>query len=227
MHTVTNDWEPILDHITATETAKKLRDFLEEEYQEHIIYPSREDIWNAFQWTPYSKVKVVILGQDPYHGEGQAHGLSFSVRPGVKVPPSLKNIYKELESDLDFKAPNHGYLKEWAKSGVLLMNTVMTVRAGQAHSHKNKGWEIITDAIIESLNAQDHPIVFLLWGKASEEKRVLIDEGKHVVLSASHPSPFSARLSFLGSKHFSRTNELLIQSNQDPIDWQLSEIIEG
>lgn len=218
---IENSWSPTLKEATATESYQLLREFLKSEYKHQTIYPEMHDIWTAFQWTPFDQVKVVILGQDPYHGEGQAHGLSFSVQPGIKIPPSLRNIYKELEADLGLQPVNHGYLKHWAKQGVFLLNTVLTVRAGQAHSHQGKGWEEVTDFAIASLNKKREPIVFILWGAAAQKKQTLIDESKHFVLTSSHPSPLSAYRGFLGSKPFSKTNHLLRESGQDPIDWQL------
>ncbi|WP_277630410.1 uracil-DNA glycosylase, partial [Atopococcus tabaci] len=187
------------------------------------VYPDMYHIWKAFEWTPYNKVKAVILGQDPYHGPNQAHGLSFSVQPGVKVPPSLKNIYKELESDLGIPPVDHGYLRSWAEQGVLLLNTVLTVRKGEPNSHRGKGWELVTDEVIQRLNEKETPVVFILWGNASIQKRELIDESKHYVLTSPHPSPFSARKGFFGSRPFSKTNELLQESGQEPIDWRLPE----
>ncbi len=220
---VENDWSAILKEATATASYQQLREFLKSEYKEQTVYPPMYDIWTAFQWTSYADTKAVILGQDPYHGPQQAHGLSFSVQPGVDLPPSLRNIYKELENDLAYPPVQHGYLKKWADEGVLMLNTVLTVRRGQAHSHKNKGWEEVTDAVIQSLNQKDQPVVFILWGNASIAKRELIDESKHFVLCSSHPSPFSAHISFFGSRVFSKTNQLLETSGQTPIDWQLPE----
>lgn len=221
---VKNDWLPILQEQTLTASYQSLKQFLAREYQETIVYPEMHHIWQAFEWTPYNEVKVVILGQDPYHGPNQAHGLSFSVLPDVKIPPSLVNIYKELESDLGVPRANHGYLETWAKQGVLLLNTVLTVRAGQAHSHKGKGWEELTDAVIKKLSDRDKPMVFILWGSPSIKKRALIDETKHVVLTAVHPSPLSAYRGFFGSKPFSKTNEALIKFGENPINWQLPEL---
>jgi len=218
---VENEWKPVLKEATDTESYSKLREFLKEEYAHHEIYPEMNNIWQAFEWTPYDDVKAVILGQDPYHGQGQAHGLSFSVQPGVKIPPSLRNIYKELYNDLGIDPVDHGYLESWAKQGVLLLNTVLTVRAGQAHSHRGKGWEEVTDYVIEELNERDKPIVFILWGNAAKAKRPMIDEDKHVVITSTHPSPFSAHKGFFGSKPFSKTNQALISSGQEPIDWNL------
>ncbi len=218
---ITNSWQPIIEEVTQEKNYQKLRTFLKKEYKEHTIYPEMFDIWTAFQWTPFDEVKVVILGQDPYHGPRQAHGLSFSVQPGVAIPPSLRNIYQELEDDLGIKPVNHGYLKYWAKQGVFLLNSVLTVRAHQAHSHRGKGWEEVTDYAIASLNRREEPIVFILWGAAAQKKRALIDESLHFVLTAPHPSPLSAYRGFFGSKPFSKTNEHFIQSGQEPIDWQL------
>ena len=218
---VKNDWAPILKEAMATESYQRLHEFLKKEYETEKIYPPKENIWQAFEWTPYSEVKVVILGQDPYIRENQAHGLSFSVQKGVKLPPSLKNIYKELEADLGYSPVEHGYLESWAKEGVLLLNTVLTVREGLSHSHKRKGWEELTNFVIQQLNQRDETIVFILWGNPSIEKRSLIDESKHVVLTSSHPSPFSARKSFFGSRPFSKTNAALVKSGQAPINWKL------
>lgn len=223
---VKNDWLPILQEQTNTPSYHLLKEFLVQEYQETIVYPEMHHIWQAFEWTPYNEVKVVILGQDPYHGPNQAHGLSFSVLPTVKIPPSLVNIYKELESDLGIAPVRHGYLESWAKQGVLLLNTVLTVRKGQAHSHKGKGWETLTDAVIKKLSDRDQPIVFILWGNPSIKKRTLIDESKHVVLTSVHPSPLSAYRGFFGSKPFSKANEVLIKFGEEPINWQLPESVQ-
>ena len=182
-------------------------------------------IFEALELTPYEKVKVVILGQDPYHGANQAHGLSFPVQPGVKIPPSLNNIYKELQSDLGIKPVNHGNLVSWAKQGVLLLNTVLTVREGQAYSHRGQGWERLTDTIIEKLNEREQPVVFILWGKPAQEKMKMIDKSKHIILTSSHPSPLSAHRGFLGSKPFSKTNDALLALGEQPIDWQLPETV--
>lgn len=223
---VENDWKPILKKAAEKESYQNLREFLVDEYNSQTIYPEMSNIWQAFEWTPYNDVKVVILGQDPYHGPNQAHGLSFSVKPGVSLPPSLRNIYKELQNDLGYEPVNHGYLKHWATQGVLLLNTVLTVRAGQAHSHRDKGWESLTDEVIRALNERDKPMVFLLWGGAAKKKMNMIDTSKHVVITSSHPSPLSAYRGFLGSKPFSRTNEALENIGIDPIDWRLPEIPE-
>lgn len=219
-----NDWQPIIEQVAQSEIYQQLRFFLKDEYQNHTVYPPMEDIWTAFEWTPYQKVKVVIIGQDPYHGPNQAHGLSFSVKKGITPPPSLKNIYKELENDLGYPPVHHGYLKKWADQGVLMLNSVLTVRAQTPNSHKNKGWEMVTDYAIKALNESDHPIVYILWGRYAQQKKELIDTTKHYVIESSHPSPFSARHSFFGSKPFSRVNMILKETGQSPIDWQLEDI---
>ncbi|MES2458626.1 MAG: uracil-DNA glycosylase [Bacteroidota bacterium] len=202
---------------------KSLKAFLLEEKQKGAtVYPKGTDIFNALQHTPFDQVKVVILGQDPYHGTGQAHGLSFSVQKGMTVPPSLKNIYKELVDDIPaFKIPAHGNLTKWADEGVLLLNATLTVRAHEAGSHQGKGWEIFTDTIISKLSEQGEGIVFLLWGRYAQNKAALIDSSKHTVLKAAHPSPFSAYNGFLGCKHFSKANEVLVKAGKVPIDWQI------
>ena len=190
-----------------------------------MVYPPADDIFNAFHFTPLSKVKVLILGQDPYHGEHQAHGLCFSVLPDQpELPPSLQNIYKELQDDLGCYIPNNGYLKKWADQGVLLLNTVLTVRAHQAGSHQGKGWEQLTDAIIQAVNEQDRPIVYLLWGKPAQSKISMLTNPKHLILTAPHPSPLSAYRGFFGCKHFSKTNEFLKEKGIEPIDWQIENI---
>ena len=187
-----------------------------------VIYPPQQDVFNALRYTPLESVKVVILGQDPYHGAGQAHGLCFSVLPGVKTPPSLVNIYKELATDIDgFVIPEHGTLTSWAEQGVLLLNTVLTVEQGKAHSHAKWGWETFTDAVIDAVNRHQQGVVFLLWGSHAQKKGKHIDTSKHHVLSAPHPSPLSAHRGFLGCKHFSQTNQLLSSQNKSPINWQL------
>jgi len=217
-------WLAVLEQEFEKDYMKNLKSFLQDEKQNgKIIYPKGADIFNALNTTPFDEVKVVILGQDPYHGVNQAHGLSFSVQKGITIPPSLKNIYKELEDDIeDFKAPNHGNLTHWAEQGVLLLNATLTVRASEAGSHQNRGWEIFTDEIIKALSEKRKHIVFLLWGKYAYQKAALIDQKKHYVLTAAHPSPFSAHSGFFGSKHFSKTNQLLVQNNLKPIDWRLS-----
>lgn len=218
---VENDWKPILEEAAKKESYQNLRGFLVNEYKTQTIYPQMDNIWKAFEWTPYSEVKVVILGQDPYHGPNQAHGLSFSVQPGVALPPSLRNIYKELQNDLGIEPVSHGYLKSWALQGVLLLNTVLTVRTGKAHSHRDKGWEVLTDEVIRALSERDKPMVFLLWGGAAQKKRAMIDEEKHIVITSPHPSPLSAHRGFFGSKPFSKTNEALKRLGEEPINWQL------
>lgn len=220
---VTNDWQPILEKAAEQSSYHQLREFLKEEYATQTVYPQMDDLWTAFEWTPYNDVKVVILGQDPYHGENQAHGLAFSVQPGVKVPPSLRNMYKELETDLGLSPVKHGYLEKWAKEGVLLLNAVLTVRKGEAYSHRNKGWEEFTQQVIQALNEREKPMVFILWGNAAKKKRTMIDETKHKVLTSVHPSPLSANRGFFGSRPFSRTNEALKEMAQEPIDWKLPE----
>lgn len=204
---------------------KKLFEFVGAEYSSRVIYPPAEDLFNAFHFTPLERVKVVILGQDPYHEEGQAHGLCFSVKPGVDIPPSLVNIYKELESDLGCYIPNNGYLEKWARQGVLMLNTVLTVRAHQAHSHKNAGWEQFTDAAIRVLAEQDRPLVFILWGKPAQAKKAMITNPKHLVLEAPHPSPLSAYRGFFGSRPFSETNRYLKENGIEPIDWQIENLL--
>jgi uracil-DNA glycosylase len=217
-------WLAVLEQEFEKDYMKSLKAFLQDEKQNgKLVYPKGADIFNALNTTPFDEVKVVILGQDPYHGTGQAHGLSFSVQKGIATPPSLKNIYKELETDIEgFKAPNHGNLTHWASQGVLLLNATLTVRASEAGSHQNRGWEIFTDEIIKALSEKRKHIVFLLWGKYAQQKATLIDEKKHYVLTAAHPSPFSAYNGFFGSKHFSKANQLLIQNNLTPIDWKIS-----
>jgi uracil-DNA glycosylase len=199
----------------------ELKAFLTKERSEFQVFPKGSAIFNAFNHTPFDKVKVVILGQDPYHGVGQAHGLSFSVPEGVKLPPSLRNLFKELESDLGIKPSSHGNLKAWAEQGVLLLNATLTVRSGQAGSHQGKGWEQFTDAVIRALSTQRNGLVFLLWGRFAQAKAQLVDRNKHHLLMAAHPSPFSAHNGFFGCKHFSKTNELLVAQNKEPINWAL------
>lgn len=200
----------------------ELKDFLKGEYQSgKTIYPKKSEYFEAFKHTPFDEVKVVILGQDPYHGPGQAHGLCFSVKPGVKTPPSLVNIYKELATDMAVKNGDHGYLESWAKQGVLLLNSVMTVEKGQAASHRNKGWEVFTDRVIEVLNQRTKPVVFMLWGSYAQKKAAFVDREKHLVLSGPHPSPLSAHRGFFGCRHFSKANQFLIENQQSPIDWEL------
>jgi uracil-DNA glycosylase len=199
-----------------------LKNFLVEELNSNVVYPPGKKIFAAFDRTPFDKVKVVILGQDPYHGEGQAHGLCFSVPPGIPSPPSLKNIFKELHNDLGLPVPSHGNLEQWADQGVLLLNATLTVRANQAGSHQNKGWESFTDSVISKLSLEKEGLVFILWGRYAQAKENLIDSGKHHILKAAHPSPFSAHSGFFGCKHFSKTNEILVDRGLEPINWDLS-----
>ena len=224
MGAITNDWLDAIGGEFRKNYYKELYQFVKDEYSRYVIYPNSEDIFNAFHFTPLSKVKAVILGQDPYHGAGQAHGLCFSVQPGVKIPPSLVNIYKELQDDLGCYIPNNGYLKKWADQGVLMLNTVLTVRAHSANSHQGKGWEQFTDAVIHAVNEQDRPIVFILWGRPAQTKRPMLTNPKHLVLEAPHPSPFSASRGFFGSRPFSKTNEFLQKNGVEPIDWQIENI---
>ena len=216
-----NDWDEILKSEFNKEYYISLREFLKEEYNSRVIYPSMYNIFEALKHTSYKDTKVLILGQDPYHGDNQAHGLAFSVQPGVKTPPSLLNIYKELQDDLGCFIPNNGYLIPWADQGVLLLNTALTVRAHEANSHKNKGWEIFTDEIIKKLNERTDPVIFVLWGSNARKKKEFIDTSRHFVLEAPHPSPLSARRGFFGCKHFSKINEILISQGKEPINWQI------
>lgn len=216
-----NDWDTLLDGEFEKEYYKRLRGFLITEYRTRRVYPHMNNIFNALKKTPYSKARVVILGQDPYHGEGQAHGLCFSVQPGVAKPPSLENIFKELEADLGIPSPAHGCLNRWAENGVLLLNTVLTVRAGQPNSHRGMGWEQFTDRVISLLNQRRTPLVFLLWGANARSKKSLLTEDRHLVLEAPHPSPLSAFHGFFGCRHFSKANEFLIRTGQEPVDWSL------
>lgn len=219
-----NDWAQYLNAELKEDYYIKLREFLKEEYTANIIYPSMYDIFNALHYTSYHECKVVILGQDPYHGPGQAHGLSFSVKPGVKAPPSLINIFKELHDDLGCKIPNNGCLKHWAEQGVLLLNTVLTVREHQANSHKGIGWERFTDKVISLLNEREKPVAFILWGGPARRKKSMITNPNHFIVESAHPSPLSAYNGFIGSKPFSKVNDFLIKSGQTPIDWQIQDI---
>lgn len=221
MAMITNDWMPAIQGEFKKPYYKQLYQFVQEEYSSKVIFPPADDIFNAFHFTPLSKVKAVILGQDPYHNVGQAHGLCFSVRPGTEIPPSLVNIYKELADDLGCYIPNNGYLEKWARQGVLLLNTVLTVRAHQANSHQGKGWEQFTDAVIQAVNAKEEPVVFLLWGKPAQSKKSMLTNPNHLILEASHPSPLSAYRGFFGCRHFSKTNEFLKEHGIEPIDWQI------
>lgn len=219
-----NDWSSLLEEEFSKDYYLNLRKFLIEEYKTKIIYPNMNDIFNALHYTAYKDVKVVILGQDPYHGPNQAHGLSFSVKPGVQTPPSLKNIYKELNKDVGCYIPNNGYLKKWADQGVLLLNTVLTVREGEANSHKGKGWEIFTDKIISLLNKRPDPIVFILWGNNAISKEALITNSSHYIIKSVHPSPLSASRGFFGSTPFSKANKFLLNLEKNPIDWQIDNL---
>lgn len=221
MKIIGNDWDDILEKEFDKKYYQKLRIFLNQEYQNYTIYPKAKDLYNALRFTPYQDVKVVILGQDPYHEPDQAFGLAFAVKKGVKLPPSLKNIYKEMENDLGIKTPNHGDLTSLAKQGVLLLNTVLTVREHQANSHANKGWEILTDEIIKKLNEKNTPVVFILWGNNARSKKKFIDQKKHLIIESAHPSPLSAHNGFFGSRPFSRTNDFLIKSGMTPIDFNI------
>jgi len=218
-----NSWDDILKEEFEKDYFTKLTTFLDEEYALGPVYPPRDEIFSALKYTAYEDVKIVIIGQDPYHEEGQAHGLCFSVKPGVQTPPSLVNMYKELGTDLGCYTPNNGYLTKWAKQGILLLNAVLTVRTGAANSHRKKGWENFTDAVIKKLNEREKPVIFLLWGRNASEKLPLITESRHYVLSTVHPSPLSASRGFFGCKHYSKVNEILSRMGKDPINWNISE----
>ncbi|MCI5823195.1 MAG: uracil-DNA glycosylase [Lachnospiraceae bacterium] len=224
MSQISNDWLEPLSEEFKKPYYRKLYNFVREEYATKTIYPPADDIFNAFHMTPLSEVKVVIIGQDPYHNVGQAHGLCFSVRPDVEIPPSLVNIYKELSDDLGCKIPNNGYLEKWARQGVLLLNTVLTVRAHQAFSHQNMGWENFTDAVIQIVDQQEQPVVFMLWGKPAQAKKKLLHNPNHLILEAPHPSPLSAYRGFFGCKHFSKANIFLQEHGRKPIDWQIEDV---
>lgn len=219
-----NDWSTALQDEFSKSYFHTLTEFLHKEYASHEVFPPVDDIFSALNTTPLSQVKVVILGQDPYHNAHQAHGLSFSVLPGEKCPPSLVNIYKELNADLGCKIPDHGYLLKWAQQGVLLLNTVLTVRAHEPNSHRDKGWEIFTDSIIHLLNVQDRPIVFFLWGNPAQVKKKMLTNSKHLILSAPHPSPLSSYRGFFGSRPFGSANAFLIQNGASPIDWCIDSV---
>ena len=222
MGMITNDWLDAVSDEFKKPYYKSIYTFVREEYGKAVVYPPADDIFNAFHFTPLSKVKVLLLGQDPYHNVNQAHGLSFSVLPSQKdIPPSLQNIYQELHDDMGCYIPNHGYLKKWADQGVLLLNTVLTVRAHQANSHQGKGWELFTDAVIQAVNAQERPIVYLLWGRPAQNKASMLTNPKHLILKAPHPSPLSAYRGFFGCRHFSQANAFLQENGIDPIDWQI------
>ena len=225
MSMLTNDWSLALKDEFNKPYYRDLYRFVKEEYSTKVVYPPADDIFNALHLTPLKDVKVLILGQDPYHNEHQAHGLSFSVLPDQKdIPPSLQNIYKELQEDLGCYIPNNGYLKKWADQGVLMLNTVLTVRALEPNSHQGRGWENFTDAIIQAVNQKDEPVVYMLWGKPAQSKIPMLTNPKHLILKAPHPSPLSAYRGFFGCKHFSKCNEFLSQNGLEPIDWQIENI---
>ena len=224
MSMIQNDWLAPLKPEFSKPYYAELFKFVKNEYATRQIFPPADDIFNAFHLTPLHEVKVVILGQDPYHNDGQAHGLCFSVKPDVDIPPSLVNIYQELNDDLGCYIPNNGYLTKWAKQGVLMLNTVLTVRAHQANSHRGMGWEQFTDAAIRILNEQDRPIVFILWGSPAQKKAQMLNNPKHLILKAPHPSPLSAYRGFFGSRPFSQTNEFLVKNGLEPIDWQIENV---
>ncbi|MDF2670354.1 MAG: uracil-DNA glycosylase [Paenibacillus sp.] len=219
-----NDWAPLLDPEFDKPYYKQLRQFLASEYRTHTIYPDMHHIFNALHTTGYKDTRVLILGQDPYHGPGQAHGLSFSVQPGIPAPPSLKNMFKELQTDLGIPIAQHGYLLNWARQGVLLLNTVLTVREATPNSHKGKGWEAFTDRIIALLNERPEPVIFVLWGSNAQQKLQQIDTSSHFVIQSAHPSPLSAHRGFFGSRPFSRINQYLKQVGASEIDWKLPEL---
>ena len=224
MAAINGDWQEALKDEFKKDYYKQLFEKVNEEYRTRLIFPPANDIFNAFHLTPLKDVKVVILGQDPYHGNNQAHGLCFSVKPEVEIPPSLVNIYKELQDDLGCTIPGHGYLVKWAKQGVLMLNTVLTVRAHQANSHRGIGWEEFTDAAIRVLNTQDRPIVFILWGRPAQMKKAMLNNPKHLILEAPHPSQLSSYRGFFGSRPFSKTNQFLEANGVEPIDWQIDEL---
>lgn len=219
-----NTWDELLKEEFSKEYYLRLREFLKIEYSTGTVFPHMNDIYNALKLTDYNDVKVVILGQDPYHGEGEAHGLAFSVKKGIAIPPSLRNIYKELNTSLGCYIPNNGFLEKWAKQGVLLLNTSLTVRKDMANSHSGKGWEILTDAIIKKINARTEPVVFMLWGNNAKSKSWFIDSNRHLVLTSVHPSPLSASRGFFGCNHFKLANEFLETKGIAPIDWQIENI---
>ena len=216
-----NDWDAVLKEENGKEYFIKLQEFLAEERQTHMVYPPEKDVFNALKYSSLADTKVVIFGQDPYHEPGQAHGMCFSVNKGIAVPPSLINIYKEIETDLGIKPPSHGYLADWAGQGVLLLNTVLTVRRGEANSHRGKGWETFTDRVTEALNEREKPMVFILWGANAREKAKLITNKEHMIITGAHPSPLSAWKGFFGGRYFSKANRFLEITGQTPINWEL------
>ncbi len=219
-----NDWDNIIGQEFEKEYYLKLRSFLKSEYANYTVYPDMYELFSALKVTSYSETKVVIIGQDPYHEPNQAHGMCFSVKPGVQIPPSLLNMYKEIREEYGYEIPNNGYLMPWAEQGVLLLNAVLTVREGQAGSHANKGWEEFTDSVIKALNKREDPVIFLLWGNYAKKKAEFIDKRRHFVLEAAHPSPLSASRGFMGCGHFMQTNEILLKLVKTPIDWQIQNI---
>ncbi len=221
---VHNDWYPWLQQEWKQDYFVDLSRFVHEAYENRVIYPPKQQVFSAFEACDFKDIKVVILGQDPYHQRGQAHGMCFSVNPGIAIPPSLQNIYKELQSDCGCYVPNNGYLMPWAKQGVFLLNTILTVEDSHPLSHKNRGWEIFTDHVIQKINEKEDPVVFLLWGRNARDKKGMIDQSRHLVLEASHPSPLSAYHGFFGCRHFSNANRFLMDHHKEPIDWQIQNI---
>lgn len=219
-----NDWDELLKDEFKKDYYLKLRKFLVGEYKSYLIHPDMHDIFNALKWTSYKDTKIVILGQDPYHEPGQAHGLAFSVMKGVKIPPSLINMYKELQTELGCYIPNNGYLEKWARQGVMLLNSSLTVRDGMANSHRNKGWELFTNRIVEILNEREEPVIFMLWGNNAKEKQSVITNPQHIIMTAAHPSPLSATRGFFGCGHFKTANKILAREGKSPIDWQIENI---
>ena len=218
------NFKEIIEEESKKEYFKELQSFVDEEYKNKTVFPERKNIYASLENTPFDKVKVVIIGQDPYHGEGEAHGFAFSVKPGIKIPPSLKNIYKELNAEYGCYIPNNGYLMKWAEQGVLLLNAVLTVEKDKPASHQGKGWETFTDRVIEEIDKKDEPVVFMLWGNFAKSKKELLTNKNHLVLESPHPSPFSARHGFFGNNHFKLTNEYLSKNGVEPIDWQIENI---
>lgn len=218
------NFKEIIEDESKKEYFKELQSFVDEEYKNKTVFPERKNIYASLENTPFDKIKVVIIGQDPYHGEGEAHGFAFSVKPGIKIPPSLKNIYKELNAEYDCYIPNNGYLMKWAEQGVLLLNAVLTVEKDKPASHQGKGWETFTDRVIEEIDKKDEPVVFMLWGNFAKSKKELLNNKNHLVLESPHPSPFSARHGFFGNNHFKLTNEYLSKNGIEPIDWQIENI---
>lgn len=224
MPSIPSGWKRILAAEVEQPYYQELQAFVAQERREHSVYPPDAEVFSALQLTPYEAVNVFLLGQDPYHDDGQAHGLAFSVRPGIPPPPSLVNIFKELKTDVGFRIPNNGYLVPWARQGVLLLNAVLTVRAHQPNSHKNQGWEKFTDAVLRAVSAKDHPVVFVLWGGYARKKAILVDTSRHLIVESAHPSPLSARSGFFGSRPFSRINAALREAGKPEIDWQLPDL---